>query len=333
MHREFSGFIMSSRNTHEMEKVALLAAAAGLGVYCLHYRRKNNKHQIPIAFLQSPYASELQVAVKLALQCGKNMTDYCDQKGTALEENHDLGIATKGQPEDFCTKVDVENERLVIQGILEKFPSHHIIGEESTGTGKIPALTSAPTWIIDPIDGTTNFASGFPLTCVSIGFCMNGKPVMGTVYAPVTNELYLAVKGFGAFRNGVKITKRTTKKLRDSVLCVEFGYSRRAEAIAKMVGALTQILEHGLRTVRIVGSGVLDLCYVATGRLDAVYAGVAGEGWKPWDYCAGVVVANEAGCVMEAIDQQQPGDFDLYSSSIICAGSRELVQEIRRLIM
>jgi myo-inositol-1(or 4)-monophosphatase len=108
------------------------------------------------------------------------------------------------------------------------------------------------------------------------------KAVMGVVYAPMTDELYLAVKGHGAYRNGVRITsKRTPKALVDSVVCVEFGYSRDKKSIGLMVGAVQRILENGCRTMRIIGSGVLDLCYVATGRLDVVYAGVAGEGWKP----------------------------------------------------
>jgi fructose-1,6-bisphosphatase/inositol monophosphatase family enzyme len=82
-----------------------------------------------------------------------------------------------------------------------------------------------------------------------------------------------------------------------------------------------------------IGSGVLDVCYVATGRLDLVYAGVASEGWKPWDYCASIVVAREAGCVVEAIKHDHGVDFDLYSESIICASSKELLEETRQILL
>lgn len=182
------------------------------------------------------------------------------------------------------------------------------------------------------VDGTTNFASGFPLTCVSIGFCDNGVPVMGVVYAPMTDELFVGVKGYGCFRNGVRITQRRHKKLSDAIVCFEFGYSRKPQQVATMVDAVNRLLLHGLRATRQVGSGVLDLCYVASGRMDAVYAGLAGEGWKPWDFAAGLVIAEEAGCVMEAIDQKERGPFDIYSTSHICAVGFELLEEVRQLV-
>lgn len=314
--------------------VSILAAGVSI-IYLLRQRKKRNvdfKHAIPEALLESPLRKELQVAVNLALQAGRTMYSYCDEKGTAAEERHDLGIATKGQAEDFCTRIDVENEQLITDVLNKQFPSHKVIGEETTGTGAIPPLTKHdPTWIIDPIDGTTNFAAGLPLTCVSIGLCLDGRPALGVVYAPMTDELYLSVKGHGAYRNGVRITQRKDKTLLEAVVCFEFGYARNKEAIAKMVRVVQRILEHGCRTTRSLGSGVLDLCYVATGRVDVVYAGVAGEGWKPWDYCAGYVIATEAGCVIEAIDGQKQGDeFDLYAKSVICAVGQSLLQEVRQ---
>jgi fructose-1,6-bisphosphatase/inositol monophosphatase family enzyme len=319
----------------EKAGLASLMAAAGVGLYLFQQRnkRKVSKYAIPESLLSLPLSKELRVAVDLALQAGRAMYSYCDEKGTAAEEQHDLGIATKGQAEDFCTKIDLENEILVTEGLMKHFPSHKVIGEEAIGAGSIPPLTIDPTWIIDPIDGTTNFAAGLPLACVSIGLCLDGRPALGVVYAPMTDELYLAVKEHGSYRNGVRITKRKEKSLLESVVCFEFGYARDKDAIAKMLGVVQRILEHGCRTTRSIGSGVLDLCYVATGRIDVVYAGVAGEGWKPWDYCAGYLVAKEAGCAIEPITGQQEGDdFDLYSKSIICAVGLTLLQEVRHYI-
>jgi fructose-1,6-bisphosphatase/inositol monophosphatase family enzyme len=311
----------------------ILVATACAGIYAFVQKRKrSSKYNVPSDLVNSPYGKEVVVALELALKAGLNMIAYCDQKGTEAESGQDLEIKTKGQPEDFCTRVDIENENLVMEGLLKSFPTHTIIGEESVGNNPLPPLTTDPTWIIDPIDGNTNFASGLPLTCVSIGFCDKKNPVIGVVYAPMTDEVYLAVRGYGAYRNGVKITQRETKALCDAVVCFEFGYARDQEAVDKMVGAVRKILEHGCRTCRCLGSGVLDLCYVATGRLDVVYAGVAGEGWKPWDYCAGFVVATEAGCTMQPIAQLSKTDFDIYSSSVICGVSSNLVQELRATI-
>ena len=318
---------MSSRSGVDKTLFAA-AAAAGLGLFYVYQKRRSHKFAIPGELLASPYSRELRLAAKLALEAGRNMYKYCDDKGTEAEL--DLTLNFKGQPEDFCTEIDIANEALVMKGIQKEFPEHEIIGEETVGQGSIPKLTSKPTWIIDPVDGTTNFASGLPLTCVSIGYCVNQEPTVGVVYAPMTDELYLGVKGHGAFRNRKRIVPQSAdKKLVDSVVCFEFGYVRDKGAVAKLVKVVQKILEHGCRTTRCLGSGVLDLLYVATGRIDVVYAGIAGEGWKPWDYCAGAVIVKEANCCLEAIE----GDFDIYSDTIICGVGPTVVKEVRGIIL
>jgi fructose-1,6-bisphosphatase/inositol monophosphatase family enzyme len=322
----------------QKSEAALLVAslAVGLAAWWRHTQRRRTTSKcpdaIPKSLLQTPYAAQLQLAVRLALQAGENMVAHCDTAGTILSQK--LTLELKGQPEDFCTAVDLQNEALVINAIQQHFPSHDIIGEESTGTGEIPPLSQNPTWIIDPIDGTTNFASGLPLSCVSIGYCIDKKPVMGVVYAPMTKELYMAVRDCGAYRNGVKLSvEPTTTTLRDAICNFEFGYSRSHEAIAKMVGALQRLLQHGCRATRCLGSGVLDLCFVATGKMDVVYAGVAGEGWKPWDYAAGLVICTEAGCSIESLIGNEGQELDIYAKSVICAGNQQLLQDARRVIL
>lgn len=134
------------------------------------------------------------VLLFIAFVAGRNMVAYLDAKGTKAEKDFNLGIQSKSNATDFCTKVDVENEHVISNGIKREFPTHNIIGEEEVGTGSIPSLhPSCPTWIIDPIDGTTNFNAGLSsLTCVSIGFChptdvrrhsggneLKNSPVMG----------------------------------------------------------------------------------------------------------------------------------------------------------
>ena len=191
--------------------VTSIAAASAFSAIKSRTRASSAKHQhfsVPNELLESTTCDckdELVLAVQLALEAGKNMTKHYDSKGTADENMGDLQINTKMNDADFATAIDVENENYISNEILKKFPGHAIIGEESTGTGTIPPLTNEPTWIIDPIYGTTNFASGLPLSCVSIGFCRDGKPYIGVVFAPMTNELYIGVQGHGAYRNGIRL--------------------------------------------------------------------------------------------------------------------------------
>lgn len=295
-------------------------------------------YAIPPPLLHSPLAREVDVAIRLAVQAGCNMYAYCNEKGTEKELQHDLGVGTKGAIEKFYTVIDVENETLVTNGLQQAFPTHRIIGEETVGMGSIPELTDDPTWIIDPVDGTTNFASGLPLTCVSIGLCVNRRPVLGVVFAPMTRELYVAVDQYGAFRNAVPLRKRSisgheTKALKDSIVCFEVGYARAQSDAQNELKTLERIMSNGYRSLKTFGSGVLDLCYVATGRLDVVYAGInKSSSWKPWDYCAGTVTINETGCIIEAIDQTPGEPFDIYSDSLICAVNRGLLDEVRKCI-
>ena len=293
---------------------------------------------VPDEVLECPYLEELTLGIQLAKRAGSNMIEYLNSKGTSTESLFDLGIETKSGKADFCTSVDIENEKLIIEGIKEKYPTHSLIGEESVGTGGIPPLTDNPTWIIDPIDGTTNFSSGIhSMTCVSIAYCINKCPVVGVIYAPGTQELYVGVKGYGAYRNSIRIQQTSdtsTKSLQDAVICVEFGYSRDTTNVTTIMNGLQKVIESGCpRAIRQFGSGCLDLCMVASGRIDIVYAGLANEGWKPWDYAAGLVICEEAGCIMEAIDQDNDEEgFDLYSTSVICGVSRELVDELRLIL-
>jgi fructose-1,6-bisphosphatase/inositol monophosphatase family enzyme len=336
-------------NTQQKQQLGTLCVSmlGTLGVCWFYKKYERSCHDksetdykfiLPSALESCVYKNELKLAIRLARRCGNNMYGYCNDKGTASEGNHDLGIQTKGQDENLCTLLDIENERIIIDGIRKVFPKHDVIGEESVGTGIIPPINAnVPTWIVDPIDGTTNFTSGLPLTCVSIGLCLEGKPTIGVVYAPMTRELYIGVKGYGSYRNGVLITKERSdvrKTLKDSVVCSEYGCIRDKEGIDRMVSAVQKILHNGCRTTRQFGSGVLNLCYVATGRIDIVYAGIAGEGWKPWDYCAGMVIATEAGCTMEPFTKNQNGEaFDIYSKSVICAIISSLVDEFRAIVL
>eukprot|EP00588_Corethron_pennatum_P006936 CAMPEP_0194290456 /NCGR_PEP_ID=MMETSP0169-20130528/41277_1 /TAXON_ID=218684 /ORGANISM="Corethron pennatum, Strain L29A3" /LENGTH=243 /DNA_ID=CAMNT_0039038037 /DNA_START=43 /DNA_END=771 /DNA_ORIENTATION=- len=219
----------------------------------------------------NPYKEELQLAVKLALEAGRNIFDHCDRVGTsAAASESDLGITTKSHASDFATSVDVRNEHLVVAALRHRFPAHAVLGEEATGTAPpapLRADADAHTWIVDPIDGTANFASGLPLTCVSIGLCRGTLPVLGVVHAPLTRELYVAVRGHGAFRNGARLQGAAVvrRPLSAAVVVHEFGSTRDDAGLDAKMAALRRVLAHGCRASRSLGSGVLDLCYVASG--------------------------------------------------------------------
>jgi len=326
----------SSSLTSTLLTASLSIALTALTSYYL--TKKDDPPKSPPNELQSsPYTTELKLAYTLALKAGKNIYQHTNTKGTCAKSTLDLEMhTTKSNDLDFATNIDVLNEELIIQGIQKAFPDHEIIGEESTGMGSIAPLTDRPTWIIDPIDGTTNFAAGFPLCCVSIGFCDGGVPVLGVVYSPNTNEVFTAVKGHGAFRNNIRISPRQNepkKTLSNSIICFELGYAKKTEYIHTMINAIQRLLIHGVRAVKTTGCGVLDLCYVALGKMDVVYTGLTEEGWKPWDYCAGSVIVSESGAVMESLFGGEEGTFDIYAKNMICAVNCDLLRECRDVVL
>jgi fructose-1,6-bisphosphatase/inositol monophosphatase family enzyme len=279
------------------------------------------------------------------------MTHHYNSKGTADENITNLDISTKTNASDLATIIDVQNENCITCAIQDHYPTHTIIGEEaSSDVGYIaPLHREGYTWIIDPIDGTTNFAAGLPLHCVSIGLCHHGIPVMGVVYSPPTEEMYIGIRNCGAYRNGIRLLgcsgDKANKTLSNAVVCFELGYfSETGDRVDIMMNAIKRLLEHGVRATRQLGSGVLDLCYVASGRMDVVYTGLSDEGWKPWDYCAGLVIALEAGCEMTHLEAKcnddvmggslrRGYDFNLYSKSMICGVNRTLVEDTRRVVL
>lgn len=261
------------------------------------------RHSVPPALLSSPYARGLQAAVELALQAGKNL------------------------------KAGRADERRIQDGLLKAFPQHRVIGKEDVGKSVVPMLTHVyPTWIIDSTNGATSGSLCTPMTCVTIGMCLKGQPVIGVVFNPFTDELFVAADAFGAFRNGEKIhVNKSTVGLASAVVGYEFGKGKEKY---KMLNAVGRIMEHGCETTRSLGSVPMNLCYVASGILHGTYAGiVSSEGWKPWDFCAGVVIAKEAGCHVGAIrNYGNKEEYDMYCGSIICAASESLASEISHCI-
>ena len=218
---------------------------------------------------------------ELAATLAKAAGQYV-QSGRTAEE---LSALTKSSPTDMVTQFDTASERMIVDGLRARRPTDGIVGEEGTDD---PG-TSGIRWLIDPIDGTTNFFYGLPGYAVSIAACDEKGAVAGAVYVPATDELFAASRGDGATLNGIPIACSTTTELRHALVATGFSYESERRAVQ---GArLARILGH-VRDVRRMGAAAVDLCYVAAGRVDCYY-----EQWlNPWDLAAGGLIAHEAGC-------------------------------------
>jgi myo-inositol-1(or 4)-monophosphatase len=194
---------------------------------------------------------------------------------------------------DLVTDVDVASEHLVSAAILEAFPTHTILGEEGGSHG---GDDTRYRWLVDPLDGTTNYTHGLPLFCVSIGFEVEGKLELGVVYAPCQEELYLAQAGQGATLNDQPLHVSDVDELRQAMLATGFPYDRNA-ALARALRSF-EMLSFRSQAVRRVGSAALDLCFVASGRFDAYWEHVV----RPWDMGAGALIVLEAGGQLSATD-------------------------------
>jgi len=193
-------------------------------------------------------------------------------------------ITRKGKI-DLVTEADLEAERTIVEAIRRRFPQDSILTEE---TGEHKALPER-VWIVDPLDGTINFAHNLPFYAVCIGLQVDGRLVLGLVFNPCMGERFEAREGEGAFLNGAPIRVSETKTLVESLVATGFPYSVHEDAptvIQRLQKVVTRV-----QGVRRAGSAALDMCYVAAGRFDAYWE----EGLKPWDTAAASVIAREAG--------------------------------------
>jgi myo-inositol-1(or 4)-monophosphatase len=193
-------------------------------------------------------------------------------------------VGKKG-PIDLVTEADLAAEREFRALVASRFPSHVVLGEEGGDQGGADEYR----WIIDPLDGTTNFAHGLALFCVSIALEIAGRVEVAAVYDPIADELYTAERGEGARLNGQRIQVTRTTSLIDALLCTGFPYTLRDD-LPVHVAVFAAFLGRA-RAVRRLGSAALDLCYVAAGRLDGFWE----DRLHPWDIAAGALIVDEAG--------------------------------------
>ncbi len=221
-----------------------------------------------------------QVAIQAAKEAGGIVKrDFHRKKHVSLKK--DLS---------FVTETDLAAEQAILKIIKKNFPSHAVLSEESGGN-----MGDEYTWLIDPLDGTTNFVRGTPLFSVCIALLYQKKPIIAAVYNPIANELYTAQRGRGAFLNNKKIHVSTFRDLRRAILAYNFG--RGAQNTILLLDIMRK-LAGKIKSLRIFASSNLQLCYVAAGRIDGYITLMS----SPWDLLPGALIAEEAGAMITARD-------------------------------
>jgi myo-inositol-1(or 4)-monophosphatase len=216
----------------------------------------------------------LDVAIEVAREAGAVLRE---------EFNRPKTISYKGEV-DLVTESDRRSEQLVVARLRERFPGHGIVAEEGGGAAAVARYC----WHVDPLDGTTNFAHGYPCFAVSIGLAVDGVPIVGAVFNPVSDELFAAARGEGAYRNSDRIRVSEVDKLATSLVATGFPTHQRKNSSNINYYWQFTLRSHGVRRD---GAAALDLCSVACGRFDAFWE----FGLKSWDTAAGIVIVEEAG--------------------------------------
>lgn len=231
----------------------------------------------------------------------------------------DLNVDHKGTI-DLVTDVDRASEAMIVARLREAYPHHRLVGEE--GTGQQAPGSGGFGWLIDPIDGTTNYAHGYPHFAVSIALERDSLPLLGVVYDPMRDELFAAARGRGATVNGAALHVSTTSLLIRSLLATGFPYDlsqRRAS------NALWQAFNSQVQGVRRDGSAALDLCYVAAGRTDGFWE----RPLNAWDMAAGVLIVTEAGGTVTSLTG---GPYDIHDHQVLATNGhvhQEMIEIIR----
>lgn len=260
------------------------------------------------------YTEEFDYSLDLVKKCGEVIKKafYSEKK-----------ISQKSAPNDLVTETDQEVEKLLITGFRDKFPDTKFIGEESVAAGSGCVLTGEPTWVIDPIDGTTNFVSSNPNMCTILGFMVNKEVMFGIVYNPILDQLWTAKKGFGAEHNGKKISVSSCTSL-DSALLIQEPWSNSTEKTEMLLGNLKTFIPK-VRGCRAYGSAGINLSYLAMGAVDAYFE----FGFHIWDYAAPALIVTEAGGV---VMDTTGAEVDLLARRMVAASSQELATQILPMI-
>ncbi len=228
-----------------------------------------------------------------------------------------FGVREKG-PADLVTEADWASQEAIREVLLTAFPQHGFVSEEADALN----ASAEYCWVVDPLDGTTNYVHQLPHYAVSVALLHHGQPLVGVVLDPVHQECFAAQKGSGAFLNGQPIHASRTRNLSQALVAASFSAKVQASSpeIDQFVAALL-----GCQAVRRTGSAALNLCYVAAGRFDGFWA----MSTKAWDVAAGILLVEEAGGIVSALDGSK---FDLQVPHPVASATRELHDQFRDLL-
>lgn len=243
-----------------------------------------------------PATRYLNSAIEAALAAGQLQRSRFDSG---------FSIDLKGA-KNLVTELDLASEALIVERLRADFPEHGILAEE----GDYPSGDGRHVWIIDPLDGTTNFAHGYPWFCVSIALAVGGELLVGVIYNPMTDELFTASAGVGAFRNGRRLSVSTRSPLSGSLLGTGFPYDCATDPENNFEQFIR--FQKAARGIRRAGAAALDLAYLAAGRLDGFWE----VKLKPWDVAAGTLLVREAGGRVTSFDG---GDYEVTNHRILAS--------------
>ncbi len=219
-------------------------------------------------------------------------------------------ISSKEGKNNLVTEYDIKAEKAIIENILKHYPDHEILAEES-GLKSMPK--SSYRWIIDPLDGTVNFAHNIPIFSVSIACEKDGELLCGAIYHPLLKEMFTAGKGAGAYLNGKPIKVSDNPELTNAILVTGFPYNV-DENPFNCLGTFTDMVKQGI-PVRRLGSAALDLVYVAAGRFDGFWEAEL----KPWDVAAGAIILTEAGGELSDYNGDK---YSIYGPTILATNGK-----------
>jgi myo-inositol-1(or 4)-monophosphatase len=246
----------------------------------------------------------LEFAADLARQAGALIAAERERGGLRL--SYKEGV-------ELLTSADLKSDQLIGERISAAFPGHRILSEESSPAMPQEERNRGPLWIVDPIDGTVNFAYGLAPVAVSIAYAEDGVVQAGVVHGPFLGETYCGRRGGGATLNGAPLRASECARLDRALIGTGFPYDRSQRPA--LVRRLERVLDH-CRDFRRIGSAALDLCWVAAGRLDGFY-----ETLKPWDFAAACLIAREAGARTGHLGEVPAGmPADLYGEDVVAAG-------------